>query len=214
MRDIAVIFIESSKTNTPACVLTKYLQTHYEEVYKRNLIATKSHGDNFVSSAPGQGLERETISSNAHHSPTKDNREHMNETNMNSTNMINSNTNNSSKHVVSYMGAPWDDLVDWMDTHEGWDIVNGLNFVQFVDCLSKCGLLAYSSTKFVDALPNAIDKVEHFLIAHCGLAGSSNGGTDWKAKADARLLAVKNKIKSSYGKNFTSKNKKKDKDNE
>lgn len=197
MRDIAVIFIESSKTSTPALVLTKYLKTHYEDVYKRNLAATASHKDDFISSAPGHTkIGRETIASSAHHSPMKDTTESFNLNNA-------SNADTRESNHRSSMGVPWDEIVDWMDKDESWDVVNGLNFVQFVDCLAKCGILAYSSAKFNDVLQNPVEKVEHFFIAHLGLAGSSTGRTDWKAKADARLIAIKSKIKSTYGKNFT-----------
>lgn len=159
MRDLAIIFVECSKTCTPALVLSKYLKSHYEDVFKR-MGQGGAAASNF---APGSGMDRKV----------------------------------SSLPVVgSFMGEPWDDILKWLDESDDWNIVNGLNFVQFIDCVAKCGILAYSMEKFDDALPNPVDKVEHFLAAHMKVLGD-NGGGAWKIKVDARLKEKKDRIKAS-----------------
>ena len=94
------------------------------------------------------------------------------------------------------MGEPWDEILKWMDEADDWNIVTGLNFVQFIDCVAKCGILAYSMAKFDEVLPTPVEKVEHFLSAHLKILGDS-GGNAWKLKVDARLKEKKERIKAS-----------------
>lgn len=158
MRELAIIFIECSKTCTPALVLSKYLKSHYEEVFKR--MGLGSANSNF---APGSGQDRKV---------------------------------SSIPISGTFMGEPWDEILKWMDEADDWNIVTGLNFVQFIDCVAKCGILAYSMAKFDEVLPTPVEKVEHFLSAHLKILGDS-GGNAWKLKVDARLKEKKERIKAS-----------------
>lgn len=158
---MAIIFIECSKTTTPSLVLTKYLKSHYEDVFKK--INHETNNINYMSQ------------------------------------LHNNNINTIRKSYVIdtnevYMGEPWDDILKWMDDNDDWNIINGINFVQFIDCLAKCGILAYTSSKFDDALPTAEDKIYHFFSAHLKLLGDGNGAI-WKTKVETRLNITKNKIK-------------------
>ena len=96
----------------------------------------------------------------------------------------------------------WQAVAEWANlsdrSSQKWEISAGLNFVQFVDCLGKCGAVAYSGPRFREALPTPAEKVQHFLSAHLGLADSSK----WFGKVDARLKFIKN-LASSLGSNRT-----------
>lgn len=64
----------------------------------------------------------------------------------------------------------WGLISKWTLTEENkWDITAGLNFMQFIDLIGKCGLIAYSTKRFSSHLPRAEDKIRHFLSAHLGL---------------------------------------------
>ena len=64
----------------------------------------------------------------------------------------------------------WGLVAKWTLLEENkWDITAGLNFMQFLDLVGKCGLIAYSTKRFQSHLPRAEDKVRHFLSAHLGL---------------------------------------------
>ena len=95
------------------------------------------------------------------------------------------------------MGEPWDLILKWMDEAEDWNIQTGLNFVQFIDCVAKCGILAYSLEKFDDVLPTPEEKVEHFLQAHMKILGEGGGVGSWKMKVDSRLNEKKMRIRKS-----------------
>jgi len=64
----------------------------------------------------------------------------------------------------------WSLVAKWKLLEENkWDITAGLNFMQFLDLIGKCGLIAYSTKRFQSHLPRAEDKIRHFLSAHLGL---------------------------------------------
>eukprot|EP01036_Dinobryon_divergens_P031680 gene31680-41124_t len=87
---------------------------------------------------------------------------------------------------------PWQVVADWANisdrSTQKWEISAGLNFMQFVDCLGKCGVLAYSGARFRDILPSHSEKVEHFFSAYLGLSDTRK----WFMKVDARLKFIKN----------------------
>ena len=160
MRELAIIFIECSKTFTPALVLSKYLKSHYEGVFNRTGSDQMGHGGS--TNAPGSGVTRRA---------------------------------SALPIVGTFMGEPWDDILAWMDEYNDWNVINGINFVQFIDCLAKCGILAYSSANFDNVLQTAEEKILHFFTAHMKIMGFGVGGSTWKVKVDARLHAMKNRIK-------------------
>ena len=171
MRELAILFIECSKTCTPALVLSKYLKSHYEEVFKRSSRGSGGEegggdGSGLSNAAPGSGMDRTRPGTGG----------------------------------VTYMGEPWDEILTWCDTAQDWSVCTGLNFVQFIDCIAKIGILAYSTAKFDQALPNPADKVQHFLGAHMQLGGEDAHGGSWKMKVDQRLSQVKSKIKATIHK--------------
>ncbi len=59
---------------------------------------------------------------------------------------------------------PWIVVGRWIDSLD-WQIMQGLNFGQFCDCMAKCGAAVFSSRIFDEALPEFIDKVDHFFTA-------------------------------------------------
>lgn len=87
---------------------------------------------------------------------------------------------------------PWQVVADWANISERssqkWEISAGLNFMQFIDCLGKCGVLAYSGARFREILPSHSEKVEHFFSAYLGLSDTRK----WFMKVDARLKFIKN----------------------
>lgn len=166
MRDLAVIFIECSKTCTPALVLSKYLKSHYEDVFKRM-------------AQQGQDGHGHAVGKNFASGPGNDRRV------------------STLPLVGSFMGEPWDDITKWLDESDDWNIVTGLNFVQFIDCVAKCGILSYSTPKFSDVLITPLEKIEHFLGAHLKVLGDAGGGNAWKVMVDARLKEKKARVKAS-----------------
>ena len=87
---------------------------------------------------------------------------------------------------------PWQVVADWANisdrSSQKWEITAGLNFMQFVDCLGKCGVVAYSGARFREILPSHSEKVEHFFSAYLGLSDTRK----WFMKVDARLKFIKN----------------------
>lgn len=90
----------------------------------------------------------------------------------------------------------WSYVSQWLDK-EDWSVNAGLNFMQFADCLSKIGLLAYSGSKFDEVLPTAQDKIEHFFAAHMRLTDSVN----LKSKVERRLQFARERISAVANRN-------------
>ncbi len=74
----------------------------------------------------------------------------------------------------------WNTVNNWCNVglNQTWEINAGLNFMQFLDCLGKCGCVAYADSIYKDALPTLKTKIQHFLTAHLGLTDSRK----WKLK--------------------------------
>lgn len=77
---------------------------------------------------------------------------------------------NTSHDSVLHLSS-WELVSHWYQSNESdiWSISCGLNFMQFIDCIGKIGILAYTSSFFNDKLPTKLLKVSHFLTAHLGL---------------------------------------------
>lgn len=74
----------------------------------------------------------------------------------------------------------WNTVNNWCNVglNQTWEINAGLNFMQFLDCLGKCGCVAYVDSMYKDALPTLKSKIQHFLTAHLGLTDPRK----WKQK--------------------------------
>eukprot|EP00981_Chlorochromonas_danica_P010625 scaffold3290_cov165-Ochromonas_danica.AAC.68 len=101
---------------------------------------------------------------------------------------------NKHMHIYTEMaktGAPdgWASIMAWAeDTSEReWQLAHGINFVQFIDCLGKIGLIGYSSPYFQEMLPTPPEKVEHFLSAYLGLSDKRR----WQQKVEKKVQAMK-----------------------
>lgn len=89
---------------------------------------------------------------------------------------------------------PWRNVLDWTTQDERlneWNIVFGINFMQFVDCLGKLGIVAYSEQLFHEMLPTNNDKIEHFFSAFLGLTDERK----WLKRVDNKLKKAKMIIK-------------------
>ena len=88
-------------------------------------------------------------------------------------------SNKASKDEGMELDA-WNTVGNWCNVgvNQTWEINAGLNFMQFLDCLGKCGCVAYVGSIYKDALPTLKSKIQHFLTAHLGLTDSRK----WKQK--------------------------------
>jgi hypothetical protein len=103
---------------------------------------------------------------------------------------------------------PWKNVYDWTRTNSNESATNdrqafvvslnewnqiafGLNFMQFVDCLGKLGVLSYSARVFRTMLPTAKEKIEHFFTAFLGLTDERK----WLKKVDNKLKKAKMMMK-------------------
>eukprot|EP01031_Cornospumella_fuschlensis_P039340 gene39340-47885_t len=86
----------------------------------------------------------------------------------------------------------WNTVVSWAEdeTDQEWEIPYGLNFMQFVDCIGKMGLIGYSAAYFNEMLPSVPEKMSHFLSAFLGLTDRRK----WHHKVERKLQAVKRTI--------------------
>jgi hypothetical protein len=86
----------------------------------------------------------------------------------------------------------WKNVQSWSenDTANEWDINVGTNFMHFIDCIGKLGVIGYSKDRFQELLPTAQEKIEHFLSAYLGLADERK----WTKKVQQKIKAVKAEI--------------------
>lgn len=88
----------------------------------------------------------------------------------------------------------WMTVFDWdndMSGSEWGNIQAGMNFMQFMDCIGKCAVVAYSDPYFDEIVPTPGEKIEHFLSAYLGLTDTRR----WKAKVDNRMKFTKAAMK-------------------
>lgn len=57
------------------------------------------------------------------------------------------------------------------------EISAGLNFMQFIDCLGKCGIVAYSGARFRELLPSSTSsqRILDLLTSSSGMERSRRG---------------------------------------
>eukprot|EP01035_Chromulina_nebulosa_P018529 gene18529-24248_t len=91
---------------------------------------------------------------------------------------------------------PWSDVYDWA-VSDDWDIKAGINFMQFIDCLGKYGIIAYSEDRFSSIFPSANEKIEHFLSAHLGLTDYRK----WEKTVDKKQKYTKELVKGLISSN-------------
>ena len=60
-------------------------------------------------------------------------------------------------------------------------------------------MLAYSSSRYMELLPTAADKMEHFLSAYLGLTDQRK----WQRRVERKLIQIKSTIKDVGGRSNT-----------
>lgn len=84
----------------------------------------------------------------------------------------------------------WKFAQDWVvldGENIQWDIDIGINFMQFIDCMSKIGVIGFSSKRFKDSLPTQKDKIQHFFTAFLNLSNERK----WSKVVEAKLESTK-----------------------
>jgi hypothetical protein len=86
--------------------------------------------------------------------------------------------------------SSWKVAQDWaaLDCENiQWEIDIGINFMQFIDCMSKIGVIGFSSKRFKDSLPTQKDKIQHFFTAFLNLSNERK----WSQVVEAKMESTK-----------------------